>query len=141
MIIWNEDSKRVLKDIIKFLKQQDNSIHTALSGKVLRKKLAETLNYLNTYACHSASAGDPLVMKDEPEDTGIDRHKTHCELFGDFAPLSFSFVMKVRGEDGKYKYWFNGGVIFHGPHDGFGNGGAPTFAVSLTPTVGWQIHT
>jgi hypothetical protein len=34
-----------------------------------------------------------------------------------------------------------GGLLFHGPHDGFGSGSGPTFAVSLSPTVGWSIHT
>ncbi len=32
------------------------------------------------------------------------------------------------------------GCIYHGPHDGFGSGGAPTYAVSLTPEHGWLLH-
>jgi hypothetical protein len=35
----------------------------------------------------------------------------------------------------------SGGLIFHGKHDGFGSGSAPTFAVTLEPTSGWAIHT
>ena len=35
----------------------------------------------------------------------------------------------------------NGGLIFHGKHDAFGSGSAPTFAVTLEPTDGWSIHT
>jgi hypothetical protein len=33
-----------------------------------------------------------------------------------------------------------GGFIFHGQHDGFGNGGAPTFSVCIDPDdkPGWQ---
>ena len=40
-----------------------------------------------------------------------------------------------------YKFMGNGGIIFHGTHDRGGDGGAPTFSVNLTPTVGWAIHT
>jgi hypothetical protein len=54
-----------------------------------------------------------------------------AEVFGDGAPLSFTW--RAGG--------LLGGLLFHGPHDGFGSGGAPTFAVTLTPTFGWKIHT
>lgn len=59
-----------------------------------------------------------------------------CYLGYDFAPFSFSFAI-VREE----KTILNGGVIFHGPHDGNGSGSAPTYSVSLSPSTGWQIHT
>lgn len=39
------------------------------------------------------------------------------------------------------RYSFNGGLLYHGSHDGFGSGKGPTFAVTLTPTHGWSIHT
>lgn len=52
------------------------------------------------------------------------------------------------GTDGintpSFSFWgggYNGGIIFHGPYDNFGSGGAPTFAVTLTPTHGWSVHT
>ena len=35
----------------------------------------------------------------------------------------------------------SGGLIFHGSHDGFGSGSAPTFAVTLERCDGWSIHT
>ena len=54
-----------------------------------------------------------------------------AELFSDGAPLSFTW--RAGG--------LFGGLLFHGPHDRYGSGGAPTFAVTLTPTYGWQIHT
>jgi hypothetical protein len=54
-----------------------------------------------------------------------------AELFSDGAPLSFTW--RAGG--------LLGGLLFHGPHDRYGSGGAPTFAVTLTPTYGWQIHT
>jgi len=59
------------------------------------------------------------------------------ELYTDFAPYSFFWTefspTRQRG--------LAGGLIYHGPHDGGGNGGAPTFSVNLTPTNGWCIHT
>lgn len=52
-------------------------------------------------------------------------------LYKDFAPYSFGFTAGGM----------NGGLIFHGSHDGGGNGGGPTFSVCLTPCDGWSIHT
>ena len=83
--------------------------------------LAEMLAYLDTYASH---------------------RDTRCQLYKDFAPLSFAFMMQVRkSPEGEFENWFNGGLIFHGTHDGGGNGGAPTFSVCLNPTDGWSVHT
>jgi hypothetical protein len=59
------------------------------------------------------------------------------ELYTDFAPMSFYWVeLATNG-----KVYMNGGLIYHGQHDGGGNGSAPTFSVCLTPTNGWSIHT
>ena len=90
-----------------------------------RENLEDKLKYLGNYACNG----------DRPQDY------TRCILSKDYAPYSFYFVMQVKEKDGSYKFWFNGGLIFHGQHDGGGNGGAPTFSVCLTPTDGWAIHT
>jgi hypothetical protein len=57
-------------------------------------------------------------------------------IFTDFAPRSFEFT---RMYDGQFSG--NGGIIYHGSHDGGGNGSAPTFSVSLTPAKGWKVHT
>lgn len=59
-------------------------------------------------------------------------------LYCDFAPLSMEFSITDNGRQILY-----GGFIFHGPHDGYGNGGAPTFSVSLETErkTGWSIHT
>ena len=65
---------------------------------------------------------------------------TVCYMGIDFAPLSFAFAIYTV-KDGKEKVWFNGGLIFHGKHDNGGDGGAPTFSVTLTPHSGWSIHT
>ncbi len=63
-------------------------------------------------------------------------------LYKDFAPLSFGFNIETKQDDGTWKFWFNGGLIFHGRHDGGGSGGAPSFAVSLTAVdEDWSIHT
>lgn len=53
----------------------------------------------------------------------------------DFAPFSFYFSIMKSG------YTLEGGVIYHGPHDNGGDGSAPTYSVTLTPTFGWMIHT
>jgi hypothetical protein len=57
--------------------------------------------------------------------------KEKAVLFKDFAPYSFEFA--AGG--------FQGGLIFHGRHDGGGSGSAPTFSVCLEPCDGWSIHT
>lgn len=66
--------------------------------------------------------------------------KSGCEvnLYCDFAPLSLYFEITKEGQ-----FVLNGGFIFHGTHDGYGNGGAPTFSVSIDPEKqpGWSIHT
>jgi glycine cleavage system protein P-like pyridoxal-binding family len=89
----------------------------------MRDNLERQLRYLDEYAEHG------------------DRGKTCCRLYRDGAPYSFGFVMSRRGEGGIHRNWFNGGLLFHGPHDGGGDGSAPTYAVCLQPTVGWSIHT
>ena len=58
-------------------------------------------------------------------------------LYEDFAP--HSFYWEEIAPNGKRS--MNGGLIFHGPHDGFGDGSEPTFSVNLTPSNGWSIHT
>lgn len=52
-------------------------------------------------------------------------------IYKDFAPYSFGFSAGGMA----------GGLIFHGSHDGGGNGGAPTYSVSLSDTDGWGLHT
>lgn len=81
-------------------------------------QLQEQLDYLGNYAVQ----------------------ETRCELYPDFAPHSLSFQMFEKGS-GEWKFWFNGGLIFHGSHDGFGSGAAPTLSVCLESTDGWSVHT
>jgi hypothetical protein len=89
----------------------------------MREQLEEPLRYLDEYAEHG------------------DRGRTCCRLYPDFAPYSFGFLMQARSTGGVFRNWFNGALLFHGPHDGGGNGGAPTYSVCLRPTDGWTVHT
>ena len=98
----------------------------AFADKIgLREQLDEKLKYLDEYAEHG------------------DRGKTVCRLGKDFAPYSFAFTMLKRtSTEGKeYEYFFNGGLLFHDPHDGGGSGSFPTLAVTLEPIHGWSVHT
>lgn len=62
-------------------------------------------------------------------------------LSPDFAPMSFYFVIEKKNDKGEWTTLFNGGLLFHGRHDGNGSGAAPTLAVTLTPEQGWSLHT
>jgi len=75
--------------------------------------------------------------QDESLQNCLDRLKSweengKCEitLYYDHAPLSFYF--EVNDKTGRRI--MNGGLLFHGNPD-------QSFAVTLTPTIGWQIHT
>ncbi len=75
-------------------------------------------------------------------DTYASPRKTQCLLFKDFAPQSFEFSLQVWDEKNEgWTTWFQGGLIYHGKHDGHGSGSGPSYAVTLTPTDGWSIHT
>jgi hypothetical protein len=65
-----------------------------------------------------------------------DDSKGDFTLYPDFAPLSFLFALVKDG-----KLLMNGGVIFHGKHDGNGSGGPPSFSVSIDKAQGWRVHT
>ena len=63
---------------------------------------------------------------------------SHWKVFigKDFAPFSFYFSIMLGTTRA-----LDGGIIYHGLHDGGGNGSWPTFSVCLEPTQGWSIHT
>jgi len=89
----------------------------------LLEKLQESLDYLDGYA--------------ESNDKG----RTRCDLYRDFAPNSFSFTMYLKDNEGEYKRWFNGGLIFH---EGAGTGAEyPVLSVDLSGRTDarWQVHT
>lgn len=75
---------------------------------------------------------------------GGNSEETKVELMSDFGGGP-SFVFNVYGRDPRTGFIdqlrFNGGLIYHGPEDGFGSGSAPSFAVTLEPVDGWEIHT
>ncbi len=63
-------------------------------------------------------------------------------LFSDFAPHSFAFEMQYKKkEEDEWEFFMNGGLIYHGSHDGHGSGGAPTFSVTMDKADGWRVHT
>jgi hypothetical protein len=64
-------------------------------------------------------------------------HYRTVKLYLDFAPLSFCWC--AVQSDGSV--WMNGGLIFHGPDDGWGSGRAPTYSVSVDTANGWRLHT
>lgn len=83
-------------------------------------------------------------LKEVDKNVGNNRRE-HVEthIYNDFYAFSFEFVRWTckNGADMKPDFLSDGGIIFHGKHDGFGSGSAPTFSVTLEPTNGWQIHT
>lgn len=70
-----------------------------------------------------------------------EKDRTRVRLFPDGAPYSFYFVVERKNGHGTWEHVLNGGLLFHGAHDGMGSGSAPTFACSLTPVTGWAVHT
>ena len=91
----------------------------------LLPKLEARLEYLGTYAYKS----------EEPQ-----KERTRCQLYKDFAPHSFYFVMEVLDKDDTWKRWFNGGLIWHSLGDS--GVGSPTYSVRLdNSTEGWEVHT
>jgi len=76
------------------------------------------------------------------DETCYDKHK--CFFWDDETRSECKGTLKIidtKNRAQKEERWFNGGLIFHGPHDNGGDGGAPTFSVNLLPQDGWSIHT
>jgi hypothetical protein len=110
----------VALDIEGVAKQLDDA--KAFAARVgLAEQLEERLRFLDQY-------GGPSKV-------------TRCVLYKDLAPYSFTFVMEIRGAGDRWRAWFEGGLIYHGAHDGHGCGCAPTYAVTMEATNGWSIHT
>ncbi len=99
-----------------------------------REQLAKCVEFLNSVP----GMGDRLRLASTLVDSLERIGNMHdgsmggpVQFYKDFAPLSFGW--RAGG--------LTGGLIYHGPHDGHGDGGAPTFSVSLTDIDGWQLHT
>jgi uncharacterized protein DUF4120 len=89
----------------------------------LLEQLEKQLNYLNFYG---GGEEDPNYCR--------------CDLYYDFAPYSFSFVLYRTREGEEPKMLMNGGLIFQGPKNP-ANGMAPSYTVSLAEGTGWFVHT
>jgi len=84
--------------------------------------------------CHGDKSDEELTLWGRPAAIRV-------RLGSDFAPHSFTFYQETKYEGEDWKFQFNGGLIFHGSHDGGGDGSAPTFSVNMSPQDGWSIHT
>lgn len=83
---------------------------------------------------------------DAGPESRLHEHPTMAHLKPDGAPASFGVIVTRAHADYEKgevvnRFWFCGALIFHGPHDNGGDGGAPTFAVSVNPCDGWSFHT
>jgi hypothetical protein len=86
------------------------------AGPEMWAQLKGGLRYLHDYANQNGDGKGPKT----------------CHLWKDFAPLSFTFVMKRADV-----YWFNGGFIYQGPLQD----GVPNWTCSLHNKPGWFVHT
>ena len=59
-----------------------------------------------------------------------------ARLYMDFAPLSLGWAV-LRGDG---SCWMAGGLIYSSSAAGLGNGGAPSFSVSLSDEDGWSLR-
>lgn len=105
------------------------------------------LDQINEYLESVRAFADKIGLRENFE-TALDRLQTsvygrpaRVRLYKDFAPYSFEFVKEYQAESGEWVTAYNGGLIYHGPHDRGGDGSAPTFSVNVTPHNGWSIHT
>lgn len=101
----------------------------------------EVVAFAKRAELYESEANGALKAKlDYLERYGRDPERTRVRLFRDSAPYSFGFVIEKKvGEE--WHHLFTGGLLFHGSHDGHGSGSGPTFALTITPTTGWSIHT
>jgi len=64
------------------------------------------------------------------------------QISKDFAPMSLYFqIVKNDEHTDTANCMLNGGIIYHGSHDGFGSGSSPTLSVTMDKADGWRIHT
>ena len=76
-------------------------------------------------------------------------NKVEVTLFPDLAPYSLYFIVRIKEEfvddevllRPRGSTILDGGIIYHGKHDGYGSGSAPTFSVTVDKADGWRIHT
>lgn len=86
---------------------------------------------------HARLTKDSSIIKCLKRLRNVDRKQgSETKIYPDWAPLSLYFE-RVYADSSKT----NGGIIYHGSHDGYGSGSVPTFSVCLSKTSGWSIHT
>lgn len=82
----------------------------------------------------TAALGDDSLLRCMQS---LKRWQNPITIGRDFDDMSFTF--REQTPDGRHAV--NGGIIYHGPRDGFGGGGAPTFSVTIDEATGYRIHT
>jgi hypothetical protein len=112
------EDKKHYEDVVAFAKKHGRYDDTRKDNCTLKSRL----DYLEKYG-------------------GENNASFRTRLFRDSAPASFYFVIEKKNDTGAWTRLFEGGLLYHGAHDGFGSGSGPTFAVTLTSTDGWSIHT
>jgi hypothetical protein len=115
------EDQKYFESVVEFSKkvglyEDDGTTNNALSNR---------LKYLENYGGKNSDGSDRMRVR----------------LMPDGAPMSFYFVIEKRNDAGEWRTLFNGGLLFHGRHDGHGTGADPTLAVTLTPVSGWSLHT
>lgn len=73
-------------------------------------------------------------------DTYASPRHTRCTLFPYPAPYSFSFAMERETRSDEWSPWFDGVVIYHGAHDGYGSHPYPPFPAPASRTIGWTVY-
>lgn len=116
-------------------------VMTFAARESVADKLLTQLAYLSNYG-----NGPGPAFKPDENVAALAYALTHrnpngsvCELYPDFAPYSFEFLMLK--EDGSK--WFNGGLIYSGPGVPL-DGSFPALTVGIgidSSKHGWSIHT
>jgi hypothetical protein len=117
------------------------------------KSWMDNIRYLQSYACKREYAIDPTRVVVTASRDGAPysfalawwERKELTEHDSGYSRQRIREMLEAKDWDPflrKYRHWMSGGLIYHGPHDRFGSGDAPTFSVSLgRTTAGWEIHT
>lgn len=84
-----------------------------------------------------AKGDDSLLNSVMRRVEAAENYKGPVIIMEDIKDYSFYFVHYNKDVE----FVMNGGIVFHGSHDGGGNGSAPTFSVNITPQNGWSTHT
>ena len=131
------------------------------------KQLAQLNEQFNRFMIRAANRMESV--RQAYGDEVANESKSIILITPDFAPYSFFWQVSVElpkmyktnekyNESGEYTVhkWranieayipaktvqgMHGGLIYHGPHDGFGDGGSPSYSVTLGKYKGWSIHT